>query len=120
MKKAVSVTQRQLVIITNFAHVADRIVFERSDGTRVRSNFCPNYDIYMKCLYCRGVQTALQHLAGVQVSWLRRDTTQILAAGSYTYVNNHRYTAAHLQDSDTWQLRQPHFTLASCAQSTCM
>merc|ERR1712061_805574 len=35
------------------------------------------------------------------VSWLRADTTQILAAGSYTYVSDMRYTAAHSDTRDT-------------------
>ena len=38
------------------------------------------------------------------MSWLRADTTQILAAGSYTYVSDMRYTAAHTPSRDTWSL----------------
>ena len=38
------------------------------------------------------------------MSWLRADTTQILAAGSYTYVSDMRYTAAHSDTRDTWSL----------------
>ena len=38
------------------------------------------------------------------MSWLRQDKTQILAAGSYTYVNDNRFTALHSQRDDTWTL----------------
>ena len=39
-----------------------------------------------------------------QVSWIRGDRTQILAAGSYTYISDNRYTALHVSEEDTWTL----------------
>ena len=39
-----------------------------------------------------------------QVSWIREDRTQILAAGSYTYISDNRYTATHVSEEDTWTL----------------
>ena len=53
------------------------------------------------------------------MSWLRADTTQILAAGSYTYVSDMRYTAAHSDTRDTWSLVIRNVTAADSGVFEC-